>query len=132
MGRSDYIDRSNDISCQRAGELIPGYLNRDLRPRDMRCLLKHLRTCTRCREELETNFMIQTTIQYMNTDINGSMDLKQLFRDDLRQQEEALIRSHRTRGTLICIAIVTLILLTLTVMDITGLFHITVFFDRIF
>lgn len=132
MGRNDYIDKGSDISCKKAGELIPGYLRGDLRPREMRSLLKHLRNCTRCQEELETNFMIQSTIQYLNSDVDGSMDMKQLFRDDLRAQEEAMIRSHRTHRTIIAIAIATAILLLLTILDITGLFQITVVLGELF
>lgn len=127
MSRSDYIDRSSDIDCRRAKELIPGYLEGTLRPKDMRALLKHLRTCTRCREELETNFMIRSTIQYLNSDVNGSMDLKQLFRDDLREKEEAMVKNYHIRRTIACIAVVTGILLLLTILDVTGLFRITVF-----
>lgn len=131
MSRKNYIERSKPISCEEARQMMPGYLKGTLTDRELAAFLHHIRDCTHCAEELETDFMIEKTIHYLNTNEEGSFNLRPLLQQDIRDNTAALLRRRKMRRFRTAIIIITVILAALLILDLTGIFRITVFMESL-
>ncbi len=122
---------ANSSACADAAALIPGFLDGTLNDRDLEAFLVHIRTCKKCYEELETNFMVDRAIKYLNEDMptDTSFDLTPLLEKELQSRGRALRSKKRIERWRTVILVATLILIVLFLLDLTGLFHVTVFFS---
>lgn len=111
------------ISCREANRLIREYVDGSIRDRDLTRLISHVRDCPSCYNELETNFMVTRTIQYLDNEEEGSFELKPLLEKDMNARQEEV----RTRGWMTglhsVIVFVTIILIALLLLDLTGIFR---------
>ena len=116
--------------CREITALIPAFLSDSLNERDLHRFLVHVRSCQQCYKELETNFMVEKTIRYLNEDVpaNTSFDLTPLLEKELEEKTVSLRVDRRVRRLRSAIFLCTLILLILFLLDMTGMFQITVFF----
>ena len=66
------------ITCREIVGMIPDFLDGKLSGRQQEHFLEHIRNCRNCYEELETNYMVNRTINYLDQDsrAGGSFDLK--------------------------------------------------------
>ena len=118
--------------CREITALIPAFLSDSLNERDLHRFLVHVRSCQQCYKELETNFMVEKTIRYLNEDVpaNTSFDLTPLLEKELEEKTVSLRVDRRVRRLRSVIFLCTLILLVLFLLDMTGMFQITVFFGK--
>ena len=116
--------------CREITALIPAFLSDSLNERDLQRFLVHVRSCQQCYKELETNFMVERTIRYLNEEVpvNASFDLTPLLEKELEEKTVRLKQDRRVRMLRSFIFLFTLILIILFLLDMTGLFQITVFF----
>ncbi len=130
MNYADDIHASKTLDCREAEHMIPGYLEDTLSDRNMRAFIAHVQNCQKCYNELETNFMVERTVRYLN-DANAenmSLNMQPLLRQDLREKIRSLSVKRRVRLIRGIILALTFILLALLILDLTGLFQITYLF----
>ncbi len=130
MEAQSYTQSLKKPDCREAGSLIPRFLSGEIGEREMERFLSHIRSCRKCYEELETAFMVDRTVTYLNEDLplDTSFDLTPLLERELREKALTLRKTRRIRTLRKFILIATLILIALLILDLTGLFHVTVFF----
>ena len=85
---------------KRVTAMIPRYLSDDLSDRELLAFLTHVRNCHTCYEELETAFMVDRTVHYLDNDLDddleGSYDLPALMEEDIKKK----ISDARKRGVI--------------------------------
>ena len=116
--------------CREITALIPAFLSDSLNDRDLQRFLQHVRGCQQCYKELETNFMVEKAVRYLNEDFpdDASFDLTPLLEKELEEKTIGLRQDRRVRLMRSAIFVFTLVLIILFLLDMTGLFQITVFF----
>ena len=116
--------------CREIMAQIPAFLSDSLSERELQRFLEHVRACPSCYKELETNYMVEQTVVYLNEDLpaDTSFDLTPLLEKKLDEQTIWLRTERRIRLIRFVIFTVTFVLLVLFLLDLTGLFRITVFF----
>ena len=109
--------------------MIPAFLQDTLTDREALRFMSHVDSCRKCHEELETNFMVERTIAFLNNDLplDASFDLTPLLEKELEEKKYSLKQKKRI-GTIRMVSLVfTLTLILLLFLDLTGLFHVTAF-----
>lgn len=121
--------RGERPDCRDTAAMIPAFLSDTLSDRDLRKFLDHIRSCRHCYDELETNYMVDRTVKYLNEDLpaDTSFDLTPLLEKDIREKSDRLGREYVIRIIRSIILLLTIILIVLFLLDLTGLFRITVF-----
>lgn len=107
--------------------MIRPYLDGKLSERDLAAFLNHIRDCSKCYNDLETEFMVDQTVKYLNGRETGSFNLAPLLHEDIRRSTERLLKKRKMRRLRLVIMIITLAAAALLVLDLTGLFRITLF-----
>ena len=130
MAETQNKEKINGLSCKEAQAMIPGFLEDSLSDRESLRFLKHVGLCKKCHEELETNFMVERTVAFLNEDLpfDTSFDLTPLLAKKLEEKTRFLNQKLKISIIRTVILIFTLLLIALLVLDLTGLFHVTVFF----
>ena len=111
--------------------MIPGFIADTLSERELDRFLMHVRSCRHCHAELETNFMVEKTVTLLKEELpeNASFDLTPLLDQELAERGADLRRIRRITKLRGFIAAVTGALILFFLLDLTGVFHITVFFS---
>ncbi len=120
----------NELSCKEAQAMIPGFLADSLHDRDSLRFLRHVQNCRSCYEELETNFMVERTVAFLNEDLpfDTSFDLTPFLAKRIEEKVRFLKTKKRIGIIRTVILIFTLLLIVLMLLDLTGMFHVTAFF----
>ena len=110
--------------------MIPGFLEDSLSDREYLRFLQHVNTCKKCYESLETNFMVERTVAFLNEDLpfDASFDLTPLLAKKLDEKAHFLNQKIKISIIRTVVLIFTLLLIVLLILDLTGLFHVTAFF----
>lgn len=127
MRSKKYERNRKPLTCREVRKMIPGYIEDRLPDRDLTRFLRHIRGCRSCYEELETNFMIRKTVEYLDldTDASESLNLKPMLRKDIAAKERRLQRKSFLKRVRVMVLLITLILIAFVVLDITDVFHVT-------
>ena len=104
----------SNLTCREAQLLIQPYIDKELDDRSCADLLRHIRTCPDCYEELETNFIIFYALKYLDNDKNSSSNMRRIFQNHIRRNEQQLRRRSITRIFYYLLLFVTELLLLLT------------------
>ena len=119
------------VTCREIISMIPDYLEGRLSGHQLEHFLEHIRSCPDCYEELETNYMVGKTIDYLDRkEQSASFDFKPMLENDMEKQEESIIRKRKIRQLQLVILAFTLLLLLFLVLDLTGIFSIGAYFQR--
>ena len=120
----------NELLCKEITALIPGFLAETLTDREQERFLMHVHSCRDCYAELETEFMVDRAVSYLNQDLpfDTSFDMRPLLKAKLQESGRELRRNRRISFLRSWILFFTLLLILLLLLDITGLFHVTAFF----
>ena len=116
--------------CKRIVGMIPAFLADTLSDRDLESFLVHVHSCDHCYHELETEFMVDRAVSFLNRDIpfDQSFDLTPKLKQELQERARLLRHKQRIARARMVILILTLALILLLVLDLTGIFHVTTFF----
>ncbi|MGN0361214.1 MAG: zf-HC2 domain-containing protein [Bilifractor sp.] len=126
MDSSDFISNSRKITCREAEAMIPRYLAGNLSDKDLAAFLNHVNNCNKCHDELETNFMVDLTVQYLNEENpHGSFNLKPMLQKDLNEKTAHLVHKHRMKKLRAFVLIMILLLAALVVLDLTDVLGIS-------
>ena len=82
------------LECRDAQRMVPDYLAKKLDDKECAAFLSHVKSCPRCMEELETSFMIDYFLRYLDEDTDRSFDIRRLLKENIRKSE-LRIRRHR-------------------------------------
>jgi anti-sigma factor RsiW len=122
MNDETIINRSRNISCREAETLISPYLEGTISDRDTAAFLKHIENCNRCYNELETDFMVKTTVDYLNDEVPvRSYNLRPLLAEHLKKSRMEMVHQHRMLVFRIVVSAGTGILFVLLLLDLTGI-----------
>ena len=89
------------MDCRTAKELVPRFIAHDLSGKELEDFLFHIDSCKSCREELETNYILQSVIRHLDADTRDSqMDFQSLLDEDIERSRTKVRRMHfrRTLG----------------------------------
>ena len=115
--------KNGGIRCREAAPLMRAYIEDNIRDRDLRHLISHVRGCQNCYNELETSFMVDRTIRTLNSEEDPTYDLKLMLEKDL-QEKETDVRRRGWMGTMHSwIVFGTVLLILLLLLDLTGVFR---------
>ncbi len=128
--RDNFITKSKKISCQEAVAMIPDFLADRLSERDSAAFINHIQNCNNCYDELETNFMVEQTVRYLNNVDNNdaSFNLTPMLKAEIAKRTDELLKKRFWNTIRGCIIFATSILAALLILDLTGIFQITAFF----
>lgn len=124
-------NKKNILDCHEATALIDEYIEGSLSDRELEHFLAHIDDCPRCFDELETAFMIDRTVHYLDNDHIGSLNMTPLFRQDLVLRKKDLVHRRRIRRLRTTIIVITALLIAFALLDRLGFFRITVFLGSI-
>lgn len=115
--------------CRETVAMIPAFLSDSLNEKELQKFLQHVRVCPQCYKELETNYMVERTVTYLNENLPADtpFDLTPLLEKELEEKNRKLRSERRIRLVRFIILFFTLALILLFLLDLTGLFRITVF-----
>ena len=94
------------MDCAQAKALVNDYIEGTLS--DQVCIefLEHVKGCRECFDELETLFIVDYALQYLDeADSDQSYDMKKLLKDDMEENEKRIFRT-RMVGTVTTIGII--------------------------
>ena len=99
------------IDCITAQKMIQPYLDRNLDDREASVCSAHVRHCPVCREELETAFLVDHALTFLDKDSSDSFDIARMVRDDLKEYERGmLLRSILNMLIWLGIALMTIVI----------------------
>ena len=125
-------EKVRSADCQEAASMIPGFIADTLSERELDRFLMHVRSCRHCHAELETNFMVEKTVTLLNEELpeDVSFDLTPLLELELAERDAGLRRVRRITKLRRFVAAATAALILFFLLDLTGVFQITVFFSN--
>lgn len=92
--------------------MVQPFLNGELKDRELKAFLAHVKTCKSCEEELETYFIVDYALKYLDNEKNNSYDMQELL-NTLISQEEHDLRIRETVRFLMAAAIIALAVLVI-------------------
>ena len=119
--------REMGLSHKDVTAMIPRYLSDDLSDRELIAFLKHINSCRECYEDLETMFMVDRTIHYLDDGQDGSFDLTpELIRDMERKLHRVRVNRMLVKFR-VSAALSAVFLFSMAVLDFFGIFPISRF-----
>lgn len=119
------LGREDGLSHKEVIDMVPRYLSDDLSDAELIAFLRHINGCRDCYEELETMFMVDRTIHYLDDGEDGSFDLTpELLKDMERKIHRVRVNRFFARLRRIT-AVCAFGLFSLAVLDFFGIFPIT-------
>ena len=87
------------MDCNTAEDMVPRFIDHSLSYKELEQFLNHIDTCESCREELETNYIVDRVISHLDKDEKDSrMDFKSLLMEDIARSREKLRRMRFRRS----------------------------------
>lgn len=109
------------MDCREASARIQEYIDDTMTDRDLERFLEHIDNCVKCYDELETFFMIDRTVHYLDTDTDASYNLKPLLKQDLLLRRKKLNNARRLRRICLIILTIGIVLMAFIILDSTGI-----------
>lgn len=85
------------MKCEQVRQMMDLYLNDQLPPKELAAFLEHIKTCPECYDELETLFIINAGIKYLEEENHESYDIPQMLKKDLQQKDRKLKKRNEYR-----------------------------------
>ncbi len=103
------------MDCVQAKSMVNPYIEGTLSDKECLEFLKHVKECRECHEELETYFIVDYALQYLDEeDSDRSYDMQKVLKDDIRWNETRIWRSRLARAVTMGSVIVSEIILIMT------------------
>lgn len=94
-----------------ARKMVQPFLEGKLNDNDKRAFFAHIRHCKSCYDELETYFIVDRALRYLDDNVDETYDIQQLLKDQIAKEEYEL----RLRRILKVIAVLAMIAFALIV-----------------
>jgi|GEM_PF-642762 hypothetical protein len=82
------------MTCKEAKRMVQPFIEGKLKECRTRAFLNHIKTCQDCRDELETYFVVNYSLRYLDNEKNNSYDIQKLLTERIERAEQEL-RLHR-------------------------------------
>ena len=115
------------MDCKHAQSLIAPYIQDKLGPRELEEFILHVESCPECYDELETYFMLNRALQFLDEENGASYNLKSLLVKDLRAKKHRLARRRRRQKLWLAFCGLSILAHTLACMDASGVLKIPYF-----
>ena len=109
------------MTHKEADALIPSYLNGTLPDDRLAAFLQHVCTCPVCYDELETMFMVDRTMRYLDDDQDLELDLAPMLESDMQRRLRALRREQTIRRVLTGFLTLSGIIFVVVILDAFGI-----------
>ncbi len=86
--------RNTTLPCKTALRMIRPYLDEELGGRDCDAFENHIRDCADCRRELETSFIMDCAIQYLDEGKIDDFDIKGLLDTRIAEGKKRRFRNR--------------------------------------
>ena len=87
------------MDCNTAEDMVSRFIDHSLSYKQLEQFLDHIDTCESCREELETNYIVDRVISHLDKDDKDSrMDFKSLLMEDIARSRQKLRRMRFRRS----------------------------------
>lgn len=80
------------MDCERAEKLLQPYVQGTLQDKELENFIAHIEECPACYDELETYFIINHAIRYLDDAETKSYDLKDLLKKDIVERKKMIFR----------------------------------------
>ncbi|MGI6118756.1 MAG: anti-sigma factor family protein [Bilifractor sp.] len=85
--------KEEGLTHKEALEMLSRYLSDDLSDEETTAFLSHIGSCRDCYEELETMYLVDRTIHYLDDSEDGSFDLKTELLHDMEKKMRRIRRN---------------------------------------
>ncbi len=103
------------MNCEQAKSMVNAYIDGNLSDQECIDFLNHVKECRKCYDELETYFIVDYALQYLDDeDSDQSYDMQKVLKDDIRLNEKRVWRTRLFRAVTIAGIVVSEIILFLT------------------
>lgn len=103
------------MDCEQVKLMVNPYIEGTLTDRECLDFLRHVKDCKNCYEELETYFIVDYALQYLDDEeTSRSFDMQKVLQDDIRTNEKRIWRTRLTRAVTIAGMITSEIILLVT------------------
>jgi hypothetical protein len=93
----EYMKKEQEeFTCSMAQNMITPYINDRLSMQETERFIRHVETCSECKEELWVYYTIMTGMKKLDDDENMSMDFTAELRRKLKKSEDKILRHKRT------------------------------------
>jgi hypothetical protein len=80
-------------ACRDIKQKVSGFIDGTLSDRQTAAFIDHIRKCPDCYDELETYFIIDYTLKYLDDAKDRSFNVRQILRDLIRRREHEIRRN---------------------------------------
>ena len=109
------------MECRECQRWIQPYIEKELNDRELGEFLKHIEFCDHCYEELETFFMINRAVAFLDQGEENNFDLRSLLRNDIKEQKQEMSRRKKNKCFFILTVFLCVIVVLLLVLDYLGI-----------
>lgn len=74
------------MNCEKAQEYVSAYINHSMPKREQEAFIEHVTTCSDCFGELETYFIVDIAIKYLDEEKEESYNITKLLEEDLKRR----------------------------------------------
>jgi hypothetical protein len=79
--------------------MVTSYIEGTLTDQECIDFLKHVKKCPACHEELETYFIVDYALQFLDEEgSDRSFDMQKVLKDDIRWNETRILKTRMIRG----------------------------------
>lgn len=111
---------------RRIEEMIPRYLEGSLSEGELSDFLQHMNHCRSCYEELETMYMLDRTLRYLDEDADSSsLQFAQQLRREMQRSRRELRFARIWRRVMRLVMVIAIALALLALLDFTGILPIS-------
>ncbi|MDO4803286.1 MAG: zf-HC2 domain-containing protein [Lachnospiraceae bacterium] len=86
------------MDCTQAKAMVDAYIEGTLTDQECSEFLNHVKGCKECHDELETYFIVDYALQYLDeANSNRSYDMQKLLKDDIEENERRILITRMAR-----------------------------------
>ena len=87
------------MDCEQAKAMVTSYIEGTLTDQECIEFLKHVKKCPACHEALETYFIVDYALQFLDEEgSDRSFDMQKVLKDDIRWNETRILKTRMIRG----------------------------------
>lgn len=102
------------MECKEAQNLIPRYISKEMKEKELELFLEHIKTCKMCYEELEINYTINAALLQLDDNQNTSYDMNEMLLEELNASRKYIKRKkafYLFKNALYAVSMVALIII---------------------
>ena len=102
------------MKCEQAQEYVDGYIKKTLPENTQEEFIRHIKNCPECFQELETYFIVDVAVRYLDEGKEASYDIMNLLQEDMDYR----LKKHRNKKRMIRLlaALVTIFMISVAIL----------------